>query len=526
MTLEFFAKHAEGAAASLHEELMEISTPKSGRYGEWMSAAEVDAIMVPVSGAAEAVVELAAAYNGTATVNRRADIVSVTASVAAFEDMLDIELFEFTHNMKQGTAVRSGSAYTLPASLQDKVNVVGELYRLPSLSQKMMYNQVADEEATDAWSSCGTRYSGYTNPAVLSERYSMTIGVDNVAAGNSMAVAEWQLQEFDDDDFEAFAAACGTPQVVVDDYNSNNPNTCSIGLQPCVESLLDLEYLGTMSAGVPLYVYYASSFSILDWLNEVISEGDDAAIVWSVSYGNDEVQQESEAYIQSVNEALMSVAAQGITIMFASGDQGVWGRTGRGSTFHPDFPAGSPYVTAVGGTDFVSSGVIGEETTWSGGGGGFSDEFEIPDYQATQVANYLAAAAADGTLPDSSLFNAEGRAYPDISALAGQVNPYFISYKQGNLAAVAGTSAACPAMAAGLVQVNNALLAAGKPQLGFVNPFIYSDELASGFNDVTSGDNNGDIAGTTGFTAIEGFDPATGMGTPKFDVWTEVALSL
>ena len=52
--------------------------------------------------------------------------------------------------------------------------------------------------------------------------------------------------------------------------------------------------------------------------------------------------------------------------MFASGDQGVWGRTGagKGQTFHPDFPAGSPYVTAVGGTDFAKKSTIGEETTW------------------------------------------------------------------------------------------------------------------------------------------------------------------
>jgi len=32
----------------------------------------------------------------------------------------------------------------------------------------------------------------------------------------------------------------------------------------------------------------------------------------------------------------------------------VWGRSGIGAEFHPDFPASSPYITSVGGTDFVS----------------------------------------------------------------------------------------------------------------------------------------------------------------------------
>ena len=33
-----------------------------------------------------------------------------------------------------------------------------------------------------------------------------------------------------------------------------------------------------------------------------------------------------------------AIGARGISILFASGDQGVWGRSGRGSKFHPDFP--------------------------------------------------------------------------------------------------------------------------------------------------------------------------------------------
>jgi hypothetical protein len=76
--------------------------------------------------------------------------------------------------------------------------------------------------------------------------------------------------------------------------------------------------------------------------------------------------------------------ALGISILFVSGDQGVWGRTGPGAVFNPDFPGGSPYITVVGGTDLATKSVVGPETTWSCGGGGFSDTFPIPAYQAAK----------------------------------------------------------------------------------------------------------------------------------------------
>ena len=53
--------------------------------------------------------------------------------------------------------------------------------------------------------------------------------------------------------------------------------------------------------------------------------------------------------------------------------------------FKPDFPGGSPYVTVVGGTNFLGDSV-GDEEAWQMGGGGFSDEFPIPDFQAAAVA--------------------------------------------------------------------------------------------------------------------------------------------
>jgi tripeptidyl-peptidase I len=56
------------------------------------------------------------------------------------------------------------------------------------------------------------------------------------------------------------------------------------------------------------------------------------------------------------------------------------------------------------------------------------------------------------------------------------------------------------------------LIAAGKPTIGFANPFIYQHPQL--FNDITSGYNPG--CGTQGFAAEKGWDPVTGFGTPNY----------
>lgn len=147
-------------------------------------------------------------------------------------------------------------------------------------------------------------------------------------------------------------------------------------------------------------------------------------------YGNDERQQSGVAYMESVNTAFMKAGVMGLSILFASGDQGVCGREGCGfgrtKRFKPDFPGGSPYHTSVGGTDFVTD-QIGEEMAWRSGGGGFSDTFPIPSYQASAVAKFKEDSAAAGLLPDPSYYNNTGRGYPDVAALGGQKAPYCIN---------------------------------------------------------------------------------------------------
>ena len=214
--------------------------------------------------------------------------------------------------------------------------------------------------------------------------------------------------------------------------------------------------------------------------------------------------------------SFMVTGSLGLSILFASGDQGVWGRTGVSDTFNPDFPASSPYVTSVGGTDFAIYGTLGDETAWNCGGGGFSNTFPQPSWQAEAVSTFFKQANRAGNLPNSALYNATGRGYPDISALGGQLNPYCISTKGGSkFTGVAGTSASTPVVAGIFAQLNNVRLKAGKGPLGWLNPFIYDNDDC--FNDVHDGSVNNCYKGAEGFATTDYWDPVTGLGTPNFE---------
>jgi len=369
------------------------------------------------------------------------------------------------------------------------------------------------------------------NPYVLQQRYGFDLPLTSAAMGNSLAVAEFQTQNFDDADLSSFSMRCGlSPKVAVtrqvgsgaQSTDCSNPLLVYLehleGEQACGESLLDIEYIGAIGGAIPLSVYYMEDYSILEWA-ESVHNNVAPEKVHSVSYGSDEMQQTDEdSTIDTTNIALMKIAAQGISVLIAAGDQGAFGREGTaaGDVFHPAFPADSPWITAVGGTNFKTKNVIGEETAWPNGGGGFSGVIPMPNWQKQKVEAYLRNPAAN--LPPSRLYTPTGRAYPDISALAGEVNPYLVSYVGGQMySGVAGTSAATPVVAGMIAQINNARMAAGKPAVGYLNPALYAAD-ADVFHDVTSGKNSHDQTTNTpyGFTAIAGWDAATGLGTPNF----------
>jgi tripeptidyl-peptidase-1 len=229
----------------------------------------------------------------------------------------------------------------------------------------------------------------------------------------------------------------------------------------------------------------------------------------------------------------MKLGLQGVSVLWASGDSGAAGGSGQccanpgcaggtlqdgslGGSFNPDFVAACPYVTAVGATQVNPGAAITDpESAAPLSGGGFSNVFSMPDYQSSAVNTYL----AQNTLPfSSSLFNSRGRAYPDIAAIGENLNIVV----GGSFGLVGGTSASTPIVASLFTLINNQLIAAGKPVIGFANPVLYAHPEA--MNDIVSG--NAPACNTSGFAAVPGWDPITGLGSPDYVKLLNVFMNL
>jgi kumamolisin len=262
------------------------------------------------------------------------------------------------------------------------------------------------------------------------------------------------------------------------------------------EVALDIEVAGAVAPGAKLVVYFAPNTDkgFLDAINAAVHDEDNKPAVISISWGAAESQWTDQA-ITNFNDAFQSAAALGVTITVAAGDNGSSDRQTDGKA-HVDFPAGSPYVLACGGTKLGSS----SETVWNDNdgwatGGGISDVFPVPDYQKNL------------TLPVSvNSRQRKGRGVPDIAANADSATGYNILV-DGQWTVIGGTSAVAP-LIAGLIALANQKL---KRNVGFIHPKIYAAR-SSVFKDIVQGNNNTAKAG--GYSAGPGWDACTGLGVP------------
>jgi tripeptidyl-peptidase-1 len=391
LRLQIVLRHDPAAVEVLESTLLAVSDPRNTRYGQYLSIKDISDMVGPDPSHAEAVRAFFLAYDILPThveVNKNRDIITVRLPAMLAEDIFETMLYRFRHTGKvDASFIRAINPYSLPASIAPLVAYVSELIRFPAIrdlpfvpvphaaapassssSSSSSSGFKSDDSPSDAaFQACGRECAGYITPQVLSERYNLPASLaDPCASHNSIALAEFQFQYYDRRDLFIFANTCGVDSVSVEkNYAHNAAIVCTRG-GGCIESLLDIEWANVAAGGgaIPLSVYYSMQYSILDWVSAV-NDNDDAELVHSVSYGNDELQQISTEYMLSVNAEFMKAGARGISIFIASGDQGVYGREGPGnSVFHPDFPASSPWVTSVGGTDFVTPSVVGEEMAW------------------------------------------------------------------------------------------------------------------------------------------------------------------
>lgn len=264
--------------------------------------------------------------------------------------------------------------------------------------------------------------------------------------------------------------------------------------QWAVEQTMDIQAVRAIAPAAGLRYYGArDSAAALDaLLNDVVDRNDVDVLSNSYSYPGEIVPR---ATMEAIRDIHVQAAAQGMTVLYAAGDSGDQSHGSKDpSRASPDWPASSPFATAVGGTSLGvgrsgrrlfelawETGMSGlgqnlGKVVWSnpayvfGSGGGTSRVFASPSYQKGVVPNALSTAGGARTAPM--------RTVPDVSAVGdpstGMVVGQTLSWGDGTTSygefRSGGTSLAAPVFAGILARVGDA--AGGR--LGLANPVLYS----------------------------------------------------
>jgi len=292
-----------------------------------------------------------------------------------------------------------------------------------------------------------------------------------------------------------------------------------------VETSLDVEYAHAMAPGARIVLAVADtddSANLIEVLKEAVPQYPGAIV--SLSFGEDEVGPFSDPAMAPTLEPLFAAhVAGGGTVVASSGDLGASNFTIFCSpalhcspTAMADYPASSPSVLAVGGTEgdpypggLWNAGHYGGERVWNevlsigpgAPGGAPSRLFAAPPWQA-------------------GFTGVSTRAEPDVSYNAAN-NGGVLVVLGGRHGVVGGTSAAAPQWAAIVALADELRGKRGMPGLGAVAPLLYGiaadrHSYAQDFHDVTTGSNAlfGDPTKLPGFSAGPGYDLASGLGTP------------
>ncbi|KAJ7162433.1 family S53 protease-like protein [Mycena filopes] len=514
--------------AGLQQKLASVSTPGSAEFRQWLSKDDVKSFVAPSA-------ETVAAFNAWATANElsptvispNGDWFSITLPVSKADSLFAAKFETFSHPDISSILVRTLSV-SLPSELVGHVDVISpstdfvdsDIRLAPSTSSSLPSRDTPP-------ASCNTNAaSGRITPVCLQDLYGIPATPATQSNNtNSIIVSgyvdEWAQAADLTTFFKAFRpdiASNTTFTTTVLDGGENPQGSGEAG----VEANLDIQFSMGIATGVATeFLSVGGGGTIAEFAQSLLDtttflDGlDNPGTVLTTSYGTTESSFGASMAVKICN-GYMALGARGISVIYASGDGGVRGNHDSASvcninTFMPVFPAACPYVTAVGSTIGIP------EVAVNFTGGGFSNLFPTPDYQTAAVSSFLA------TIPSTfrGTFNKTGRGYPDV-ALQGW---NFDVVANGVTEAVSGTSASAPSFAGLIALINDQLIAAGKPVLGFLNPFIYASESA--FTDITTGHNSGFTcpASSVAFDAAPGWDALTGVGTPLFDQLLAAALA-
>jgi len=485
--------------------LTRLRTPGDPEFGHFLTPDQFVARFAPTEADYAAVAAFARAQGLTVTgTHPNRLLLDVAGPASRVEAAFGVRLLGY--RTPSGRLFRAPDADpVVPGAL------AGKLAGVVGLDTAVLRRPHLRKEALRA-AGIGSGPRGGLTPANIKTAY----GLGNVGTtGAGQSIALFELDGYTPGDITAYENYFGIPQVPLQNVYVDGAGGAAGSSAD--EVTLDIEMALALAPGLSRVLVYetpnsvSSDAYILDGYNRIAT--DDAAQQVSTSWGGPE-NSTAAATLNSENRIFKQMAAQGQSIVSASGDNGAYDD---GGTLSVDDPASQPYVTGIGGTTLTTQyagGPYSAERVWSdptdtsfsphgsGGGGGVSGYWGVPD--GAGVTGY--PSYQKNLRPIQS-----GRAVPDVSLASDPQNSGYAIYFGGGWVVYGGTSCAAPLWAGITALVNAQRAAQSLGPIGFLNPPIY--QLAQGaraqsdFHDTTTGDN-------LYYGAGAGFDDATGWGTP------------
>ncbi len=329
-------------------------------------------------------------------------------------------------------------------------------------------------------------------------------GIVGNGAGQTIAIVDAYNDPNIVSDTATFNTRFGLPQFnsggpTFQVLNENGGTTLPMNTNTTVgdwdlEESLDVQWVHSMAPEANVILFESTTANDPDMDQAEVTAADWPGVsVISNSWGEGEFSGENteDQYFQT------PTGHQGVTFLASAGDSGS----------PAGYPAYSPYVVSVGGTNLQiqSSGAYISESVWNNNngwatGGGISTQEALPYYQ-DNLNGINGASTTNRNVPDVSAdADPDSGVYVYDTWNEGQGGGYF---------QVGGTSLASPLWAGMIGIVNQGRALAGESTLnGYTQtlPMLYSLP-SSDFHDVTTGSN-----GT--YSAAPGYDLVTGLGTP------------
>jgi subtilase family serine protease len=324
---------------------------------------------------------------------------------------------------------------------------------------------------------CARPTNGY-NPCDLQTAYNLTTAAANNGAGQTVGIVDAFNDPNAESDLATYRSTFGLPACTTANgcFRKVNQNGVQ-GSYPrsntgwSEEISLDVDMASAICPNCHILLVEATSNSNANLAASVDTAVRLGATVVSNSYGGGESGTETSTDAHYNHP--------GVAITASSGDSG----------FGPQYPAASPFVTAVGGTSLTSISPR-VESAWSGAGSGCSTVESQPSWQ--NIANITA--------------HCSRRAIADVSAVADPNTgvDVFDSFRVSGWLVFGGTSVSSPIIASVYALAGNA---------STVNYGSFPYSHTGSLNDVTSGSNGS--CGNDLCNAGPGWDGPTGLGTPN-----------